>query len=136
MNATTPARPPSPVLQRLALFTLLVALPVVVVATQWAALFGPLHTHDPALGPAHQHARGGLQRHWHLPGDHSLVVIGGSGTAAASGGQPRARAMLPLAPPVAWSLPWRRDLAQARPAEPGRVWLSPDLPPPERPPRA
>lgn len=132
----TPAPTPRPVLQRLALWALLVALPAVVVATQLAALFGPLHTHDPALGPSHLHAHGGLQRHWHLPGDHSLVVIGGQGDSAASGGQPRARTMLPLAPPVARGLDWARDLAEARPVAPAPRWASPTLPPPERPPRA
>jgi hypothetical protein len=143
-------------LKRLVLLALLVVMPVIVVSSHLAAVFGPLHVHDaaqvasepgtlwPGLGSstshgrAHAHAHGGLERHWHLSGDSSVVVIGigDSGRAADANAQPRTKTFLPLAPPVSASFRMGFDARQAWPDLAPARWVSQSPLPAERPPQA
>lgn len=142
-------------LRRVVMFMLLVVMPVVIVASHLATVFGPLHTHDPALlasdphsagsgsAPtvlahhAHLHAHGGFERHWHLAGDSSVILIGlgDADESDGDGAKTRAKASLPLGPLVAEGLHVSSDASQARPAQPTARWTSPSPARIERPPR-
>ena len=128
-------------LQRMVLFALLVVLPLLVVSSYLTAALGPLHRHDPAQAHGHQHAHGGLARHWHALSDASVILFGEADREVASipttpTTKTRARASLPLAPPFAaqaTGLPGVTPITWPDVAR--RHWQSHWPMPPERPPR-
>jgi hypothetical protein len=143
-------------LQRVVLFALLVVMPVIIVSGYVASVFGPLHAHDsaqlasdsgalwPSTGAgarppshAHVHAHGGAERHWHLPGDSSVIVIGFGDSASATGSnaKPRAKTFLPLAPPVSPRLRLGVEATETWQAGPAERWTSQSPLPLERPPQ-